>query len=261
MANPSEGWAVGGLGSTPAILHYTGGAWTQVTAPPVSGTLRSVFMVDQNDGWAVGDNGAILRDSGGSWGGVSSPTSNTLRGLFMNGQSDGWAVGDGGTILRFQNGQWVTYSSPTSSNLNAVFLLDSNHGWAVGSSGTILHFDGYLWSPVATGASANLNSITQISPQEAWAVGDSATILHWNGVSWYPAQQSPSLSGSPDLNSIFLASNGFGLIVGAPSAPGSQGTVLQVSSTPVPELPNLQVGLVTVLLLAVVAVAIRRRKS
>jgi photosystem II stability/assembly factor-like uncharacterized protein len=179
----------------------------------------------------------------------------------MNGQSDGWAVGDGGTILRFQNGQWVTYSSPTSSTLNAVFLLDSSHGWAVGSSGTILHFDGNIWSPVATGASANLNSIAQINSQEAWAVGDSATILHWDGVSWYQTGPTPSLSGSPDLHSIFIASNGFGLIVGAPSAPGSQGTVLQVSTTPVPEFPTLQVGLVTVLQLAVVVVAIRRRKS
>ncbi len=259
MANPSEGWAVGGLGSTPVILHYTGGSWTQVTAPPLSVVLWSVFMQDANTGWAVGGNGAILRESGGSWGAVSSPTSNTLRSIFMVGSSDGWAVGDGGVIIRYQNGQWINYPSPTSGQLNAVSLSDSSHGWAVGSGGTIIHYDGVTWNPVASGNSMKLNSVAQVNTQSALAVGDSATILQWNGFAWYQTTPSPPISGSPNLNSIFALSNGLGLIVGAPAASGSQGTVLQVS-IPVPELVSPQLLLAAVLITTLSIISIRRRR-
>jgi len=260
MANPSDGWAVGGLGSSPAMLHYNGGAWEQIPGPSVNGILRSVFMIDASNGWAVGDNGAILRYAGGSWGSVSAPTPNTLRSVFMAGSTDGWAVGDGGTILRYQNGQWSTYPSATSARLNSVYLLDSSHGWAVGSGGTILHYDGLVWSSVATGSSANLNSVAQVNPQEAWAVGDSAAILHWDGVSWYQTTPSPSLSGNPNLNSIYISSNGFGLVVGASQAAGSQGTILRVSTlNPIPELPNPDFLLAAVFGTAII-ILIRRRR-
>ena len=260
MVSSSEGWAVGGLGSSPAILHYTGGSWVQIPAPPANGILRSVFMVDGSDGWAVGDNGVILRYSGGSWGSVSSPTANTLRSIFMVGGGNGWAVGDGGTILSNQNGQWAAYSSPTSASLNSVFFLDSSHGWAVGSGGTILHYDGLIWSPVAAGISANLNSVAQVNPQEAWAVGDSGTIVHWNGISWYQVFPSPPI-GNPNLNSLFISSNGFGLIVGAPQVSGSQGTILQFSAlSPVPELLNPQLILAAIIGTALLISPIRRRR-
>jgi len=261
MVNPSEGWAVGGLGSNPAILHFTGGSWVQVPAPPVNGILHSVFMVDAGNGWAVGDNGAILHYSGGSWGVVSAPTPNTLRSIFMVGPSDGWAVGNVGTILRYQSGQWLTYSSSTSASLNSVFFLDSSHGWAVGSGGTLLYFNGVGWVPVAAGVSSKLNSVAQVNPQEAWAVGDSGTILHWNGISWYQTAPSPSISGNPNLNSIFISSNGFGLIVGAPQAAGSQGTILQVSTlNPIPEVTTPQLVLAAVFGAPLIVIQIRRRR-
>ena len=233
----------------------------QVPIPPVNGILRGVFMIDGNNGWAVGDNGAILRYAGGSWGSVSAPTPNTLRSVFMTGPSDGWAVGDGGTIVRYQNGQWTTYASPTSASLNSVFFLDSTHGWSVGSGGTILYYNGLVWSPVAAGASANLNSVSQVNPQEAWAVGDFATILHWNGIGWYQVSPSPPISGNPNLNSIFISSNGFGLIVGAPQAPGSPGTILQVSAlSPVPELFNPELVLAVIIGASLLIRPIRRRR-
>lgn len=262
MANPSDGWAVGGLGTTPVILHYTGGSWAQVPAPSANAVLRSVFMVDASNGWAVGDSGVILRYSGGGWGAMSTPTSNTLRSLFMLDSSDGWAVGDGGTILRYQglSGQWATYPSPTSARLNAVFLLDSSHGWAVGAAGTILHYDGSLWLSVPDLVATNLNSVAQLNPQEAWVVGDSGTILHWSGVSWYPFTPVPPLSGNPDLNSIFVIQNGFGFIVGAPPAPGSQGTILQAPAmNPIPELPDPGILLAVALMASLVMISSRRR--
>jgi photosystem II stability/assembly factor-like uncharacterized protein len=262
MLNPSEGWAVGGIGTTPVILHYTGGTWTQVTSPPTGGILRSVFMIDSVSGWAVGDNGAILRYSGGSWGSVSSPTSNNLRTIFMIGASDGWAAGDSGTILRYQSGLWVTYPSTTSSRLNSLYFPDASHGWAVGASGTILHFDGSTWVTVADPLSINLNSVTQVSSQQGWAVGDSGTILQWTGLGWYQFTPFPPLSGNPNLNSIYILSNGFGFVVGAPAGPGSQGTVLQPPNmSPIPETDYPQLVLLAAMASVLISVtSIRNRK-
>ena len=264
MLNPAEGWAVGGIGTTPVILHYTGGSWTQVPAPNIGGVLRAVFMVDSADGWGVGDNGAILRYTGGSWSMISSPTPHTLRTIFMLDSSDGWAAGDSGTILKYQEGQWINYPSPTGVQLNDIYLTDASHGWAVGVSGTILHFDGSTWLNVADPVTANLNSVTQVATQQAWAVGDSATILQWTGVSWYQFGPVPPLSGAPDLNSIYLLPNGFGFVVGAPAAPGGQGTVLQAPSmSPIPEIaqPQLLVWALLASTLLVLSSARSRKRS
>jgi photosystem II stability/assembly factor-like uncharacterized protein len=145
--------------------------------------------------------------------------------------------------------------------LNSVFFLDSSHGWAVGSTGTLLYFNGVGWVPVAAGVSSNLNSVAQVNPQEAWAVGDSGTILHWNGISWYQTAPSPSISGNPNLNSIFISSNGFGLIVGAPQAAGSQGTILQVSTlNPIPEVTTPQLVLAAVFGASLIVIQIRHRR-
>lgn len=257
MTNPSDGWAVGGVGSTPLILHYTRGSWNQVPAPSTRYVLHSIFMTDSDHGWAVGDGGTILRNSGGSWGAISSPTTNALRSVFMQGDSDGWAVGDGGTIIRYQgsSGQWFKVPGPTSVHLNSVCLLDSSHGWAVGAGGTILHYDGNVWTSVAGSVSKDLKSVFQGTPREAWAVGDSATILHWTGISWYPETPSPPLPGTPDLQSVFILPSGFGLVVGAPPSPSSQATIY-----PIPEFTATQMLLIIAFITILVILSRQQRK-
>jgi hypothetical protein len=211
-------------------------------------------MISEGEGWAVGDGGIILHYSGGSWGIAASPTTSVLRGIFMMGSMDGWAVGDGGTILMYQGtSQWIRIGSTASADLRSVYMLDSNHGWIVGSGGTILHYDGTTWSVASAFTTAGLNSVSQVNSQEAWAVGDSGTIIHWTGFAWYPYYPSPPLLGTPNLNSIFLLSNGYGLIVGAPPTPGSQATVL-----PIPELDRVPIVLSLMLLALLV---LRRRIS
>jgi photosystem II stability/assembly factor-like uncharacterized protein len=259
MLNPSEGWAVGGFAGNALILHYSGGSWVQAPSPVVGVSLRAVFMSDSSNGWAVGDNGVILRYSGGSWSSVASPTTKALRGLHMLGASEGWAVGDGGEMLTYQaiNGQWMRLAPQTGAQLNSVFVSDSSHGWAAGDGGTILHYDGAIWTSVAILTSTNLNSVVQVNPQEAWAVGDSATILQWTGISWYPVSPSSPLAGSPDLNSIYMVSSNFGLIVGGSAAPGSQGPVLQVPQmvNAIPEAHNIALLMTLTLLVSLLLVS------
>ncbi len=57
--------------------------------------LRSVFFVDAQVGWAVGDKGLILHseDGGKSWRAQSSGTAGMLDSVFFVSPKVGWAVG------------------------------------------------------------------------------------------------------------------------------------------------------------------------
>ncbi|MCJ7760741.1 hypothetical protein MUP59_06315, partial [Candidatus Bathyarchaeota archaeon] len=62
------------MGMSPVTYSHCVDAlsWREVPSPTVN-TLRSVSMSDSNDGWAVGDNGTIIRWNGLSWSTVNIP--------------------------------------------------------------------------------------------------------------------------------------------------------------------------------------------
>jgi len=222
MISSDEGWAVGEQAASPyptgIILHYTVsggvGTWAIFPAPsspgPIHG-LNSVFMLGQNEGWAVGDNATILHYT-------------------VSGGIGTWNL--------------VTVSgSPllsTDANFTSLFMLSPTTGWAVGgiqaqsslSAGpVIINWDGTKWEPVAvptipggitpTGhTSATLKSVYFAAPDDGWAVGLPgklvATILHWDGFSWQHVTLSPALLGQipPILTSVYMTSETSGWVVG-----------------------------------------------
>jgi hypothetical protein len=111
--------------------------------------------------------------------GSIAPTT-MLHGVWAIDENDVFAVGDGGAILRRLNGnEWFAMVSGTTSNLRAVWGSSSSDVWAGGVSGTLLHFDGTSWSHV-TAPIANVDSIWGASPTQVYFVG-STTVLRWNG--------------------------------------------------------------------------------
>ena len=124
LVSPGEGWAVGslsgGTGPHPAhaaqalVERYSHGKWQRETsfADPLAGpgsSLYGIAMVSASEGWAVGSDGLIVHDLGGTWTRVSSPTSQTLEGIAMVSPTEGWAVGDQGTVLHYSDGTWGLY--------------------------------------------------------------------------------------------------------------------------------------------------------
>ncbi len=243
MVSSMEGWTVGqAAGSPPSgvILHYTVtggvGAWATFPVPVNNGygiplpSLTSVFMLNSNEGWAVGDNATILHytvtGAVGSWNPVTVSGSPGLSSLV---------------------------------NLTSVFMLSPTSGWAVGgvtrgvtnpgahSTGpVILYWDGTKWGPVPTpqipgGVSpdavsgpasvktptAVLKSVYCTGARDCWATGFPgkllATILHWDGVAWNFVTLSPALLGQdsslkgipPILTSVYMTSPTSGWIVGS----------------------------------------------
>lgn len=66
MDSSTDGWSVGTFSGGNLYFHYSGGKWTQVNGPGMDGLL-GVFMLSAGEGWAVGNNGAILHYQNGAW--------------------------------------------------------------------------------------------------------------------------------------------------------------------------------------------------
>jgi hypothetical protein len=123
----------------------SGSKW-ESQKPNVRGWLLSVYFVDKNIGWAVGDSGTIIHteDGGKTWDKQNSNTKVTLNSVFFISRETGWAIGDKGVILSTSDGgkTWQKIESETKVNLNRIFFLKDNLGWIAGDKGTILHYKG-----------------------------------------------------------------------------------------------------------------------
>ena len=96
--------------------------------------LRGVFFLDELQplhGWAVGEEGTILKstDGGATWSRANTtpilnrntqPTPAHLNTIFMHDVNNGWVGGDDGTFYNTTNG-WVTWSYPSGCTLPPLF--------------------------------------------------------------------------------------------------------------------------------------------
>ena len=125
-------------------------------------SIRAIHFIDEEEGWAVGGDGAIFRslDGGASWERQESGTDVVdLRDVFFVDDREGWVVGKGGLILKTATAGGIWYRlvwnhpiptpeipNPGYKNfypdLNRVLFVNPLEGWIVGERGIILHFVG-----------------------------------------------------------------------------------------------------------------------
>ncbi len=65
-------------------------------------SLFSVRGTSANDVWIVGEDGLMYHWNGIGFSSMNSPTSESVRNIHFIDENDGWAVGDGGVILRYR---------------------------------------------------------------------------------------------------------------------------------------------------------------
>lgn len=159
-------------------------------------TLRSVFFIDANTGFAVGDDGTIIKttDGGNDWDDRTSGTTRTLRSVFFINASTGWVVGSDGTIRKTTNGgtTWVAQDSDLDDDDNItlydVQFIDANTGWAVGSDGVILKTTdgGNDWDEQNSHTGETLRGIHFVNANVGYAVGDEGVIRRTTngGATW-----------------------------------------------------------------------------
>ena len=221
-----------GSDSVDAWLVKLGPEENPPVTSPTTKTLASVHMFSSDDGWAVGEDGTIVRWDGSSWSTVTSPTGEFIHSVHMVSPTDGWAVGissriggwamgTGGRILRWDGSSWSIAAEPTTSSLYSVYMLSPTDGWAVGEYGTILKWDGSSWSTVASPTESSFYSVYMLSSDEGWAVGFWGTIVRWDGSSWSTVA-SPTESS---LLSVYMLSSTDGWAV------GYGGTILRWNGT------------------------------
>ena len=105
--------------------------------------LYNVDFRDENDGYAVGTNGTILRtvDGGRNWLKVASPVTSTFFRVEFADDRDGWIVGARGVILRTtdKGETWRIEQSNTTNHLYGLYV-NRKYGFSVGKDGIILGF-------------------------------------------------------------------------------------------------------------------------
>jgi len=137
--NSDEGWVCGG----DVIRHYYNNVWNGDQDYP-SGGYGTIYMVDNLNGWIVGENGAIIHTSDGkNWATQQTNPAYILTDVFFMNTQQGWAVGSGGGIFHTTNGgiNWnIEGAELSSSILRGVHFTSPTNGYVVGNGKTLLKY-------------------------------------------------------------------------------------------------------------------------
>ncbi len=181
--NKDTGYACGqgvAEGGGTIIKTTDGGTnWTTV----ISGVLtsfNSIYFLDANLGFAVGDMGVIYKFANGGWTTQTIGNNDHLKSVYFTDEDTGYAAGSLGKIWKTTDGgtNWDQQTTGTINDINSVFFPDTSTGYAVGVSGTILETinGGTNWVAVS-GTTYDLNSVYFPDANTGYAVGKTGTIL------------------------------------------------------------------------------------
>lgn len=173
--------------------------------------LNSVFFVDNNNGWAVGEHGVILYYNGIEWNLQISNTTRYLNSVFFLDKNNGWAVGDSGTILKYDGTIWKNQTSGTLDHLKSVFFTDVNNGWVAKSCCDLLKYNGKIWETPNTGIFTNLKSLYLFDSKNGWLGGTCGRLYKLIDTLWTPKFISPPYY---DIYSLYFTDSSNGWAVG-----------------------------------------------
>jgi len=209
-------------GTTDRAAHWVAGS------PVAEVNLLGVDLIDDKNGWAVGDigvmSGAVLRttEGGRTWQAVSK-TDEILSAVKFINPNRGWVAGYAGRIQRSDDGglTWrVQRAEHEGEVLNSIFFLDAERGWAAGGSGLLLSTadGGNNWETIPTGRVEDFWSVRFLTRDRGLIAGEDGLILITvdGGREWM-AQSTGTTSA---LLGLAVASN-FALAV------GEKGTILR----------------------------------
>ncbi|MFW5739540.1 MAG: hypothetical protein ACOC1F_04165 [Myxococcota bacterium] len=191
------------VGSRGLVLARTSGGWRSLPAlTRVPSDLYDFLPCGADDGWAVGQHGAILRFDGTLLsctrpdGEYWSPLKTDLHAVALDAQGALWAAGEDG-ILTFDNGAWQM-AKPVDGTLYDLAAASDGSLWAVGGRETpdgfvplVMRRDGD-WEPVALTGAGVLHAVLIGEDGSLTAVGARASggslagalVLYDDGTGW-----------------------------------------------------------------------------
>ncbi len=193
-------------------LQGQGGGWT-AQQKPTTKNIAALTMLSATSGWAVGEEGTILRtnDGGVTWESVASTVEDNLWSVAFANASFGFAVGDNGTMLKWNGSAWSAMESQTSLSLLGVALSGTQKGVAIGEGGTIVEWNGSEWTLLDPSPTDKFLSAVAMINNLAFAVGEGGEIITWDGASWSVVNHSLT---TKNLLGVKLFSSSFGIAVG-----------------------------------------------
>jgi len=170
--------------------------WELVLPPvPSSNHLRTLFFVDESNGFAAGEYGTILKtnDGGLTWRLIEIPHLNNISDIHFPTFSTSYLVGEDGLILKSVDAgeTWQPQPIAFTNNLHRVCFQNEEAGWIIGEKGLILRTTngGDDWFQQPSGQRTSLNGIAFIGNEAVCIVGDDTTILvtqdegrNWNKI-------------------------------------------------------------------------------
>jgi photosystem II stability/assembly factor-like uncharacterized protein len=158
--------------------------WSQV-GTALTGSVRSLYFTDENNGFAVGGNnsnlGYIARtsDGGVNWTSTSYTGTALLRSIFFYTADTGYTCGAGGLVLRTTDGgdSWSTLYTNSSQYFRAVSFVSSQVGFLGGAAGTILRTTdgGINWTSTALGqTTSDIIQLQMLDENTGFAVASSS---------------------------------------------------------------------------------------
>lgn len=134
FVDSTTGWIIGESGR---LLKTTDGGNTWLVQGSFNGA-RCITMVNNNTGWIAAGNIYKTVDGGTHWTTMNSPIS-SIKSIFFLDSNVGWVIGNS-EIAKTTNGgvTWILQNSNTINSLLNIHFIDINNGWICGKNGTIL---------------------------------------------------------------------------------------------------------------------------
>lgn len=187
--------------------------------------LRDVWGVDNENVFAVGDEGTILHYDGVSWTQMNSGTTENLWGIWGYGMQNIYAAGENGTLLFFDGMSWTPIDVGVTETLRAVggtfydYFGTKVHGPYMligGPPGKILYYDSwYGWRTSSSGSAEELLNLHVFNTDHnllmLCAVGRSGAVYTWYGpTDWSQQTWFKSETGiADDLFAVFGDTPGY----------------------------------------------------
>jgi hypothetical protein len=182
-----------GPAGTEEGLICTADHWCWENPLPQGNQLQALWPVADDELWAAGAYGTILRWKGGTWSSTNTiDASVTIEALWGSAASDVWAVGwreigvfpGESVILHWDGARWSPAAHPKIDRVHAVFGTGPADVLALpDDSSHFLRWDGASWKQIYPSPGA-FTGLWAAGPGDYWAVGLNGRIHHWDGQAW-----------------------------------------------------------------------------
>jgi photosystem II stability/assembly factor-like uncharacterized protein len=192
--------------------------------PEGIGRLQAVDFINNQDGWIGGANLNVTSDGGATWSVVDTDMPGDICDIKFFNSQNGWLVGDYGAIMHTIDGlnSGTMISSGTNSSLKAMTFITPLKGWAAGDQGTILSITSTVTPSdqyTITTATQGNGTITLDPDGGTYDEGTSVTITatadtdyrfdHWEGdVSGTTNPLTVTINGDMSVTAVFTIEEG-----------------------------------------------------